>query len=109
MTVSVAETDSSQLGSEGARFVKRFSAAVGSAVQPYSTSAAQATEVLLDAIARSGRDACLGELRAGRRACGRRHLGTFHFDANGDTNAGIVTVYRIEHGRPAIWQVIPGA
>ncbi len=36
-------------------------------------------------------------------------LGTFHFTANGDTNAGIVTVYRIERGRPVIWQVIRGA
>ena len=109
MTVSVAETDSSRLGREGARFVKRFSAAVGSAVQPYSISAAQATEVLLDAIARSdGTRASVDSELAAERVVGGI-LGTFHFNANGDTNAGVVTVYRIEHGRPVIWQVIPGA
>jgi branched-chain amino acid transport system substrate-binding protein len=108
MTVSVAETDASQLGREGTRFVERFSAAVGSTVQPYSISAAQATEVLLDAIARSdGTRASVDSELAAERVVGGI-LGTFHFDANGDTNAGVVTVYRIEHGRPVVWQVIPG-
>jgi ABC-type branched-subunit amino acid transport system substrate-binding protein len=67
---------------------------------------AQATEVLLDAIAASD----------GTRASVTRHLlstrvkdgilGSFEFDANGDTTAGGVTMYRIEQGKPRVLSVI---
>jgi ABC-type branched-subunit amino acid transport system substrate-binding protein len=62
--------------------------------------------VLLDAIAASD----------GRRASVTRNLlrtrvkngilGNFEFDANGDTTAGGVTMYRIENGKPRVLAVL---
>ena len=106
VTVSIAETDPAQLTGAGAVFTSGFGAAVGSAVQPYSASAAQATDTLLAAIARSNgtRASVNARLRAEQTTGGI--LGTFHFDANGDTTAGIVTVYRVENGRAVVWEVL---
>jgi branched-chain amino acid transport system substrate-binding protein len=69
------------------------------AEQPGALEAAQATEIVLDAIARSDgtRASVLAELRAAEVTDGI--LGTFRFDDNGDMTPGWVPIVRIT--RPA--------
>jgi branched-chain amino acid transport system substrate-binding protein len=68
---------------------------------PYSLHAAQATELVLDAIARSdgSRASVLRGLRGARVRDGI--LGTFRLDANGDITPARVTILRITGGTPS--------
>ena len=90
------------LGGEGRRFVADFQKALGRPVEFYSASAAQATETLLDAIARSDgtRASVTREVFKARVRNGI--LGSFSFDRNGDTTAGSVTIYRVVDGKPKL-------
>jgi branched-chain amino acid transport system substrate-binding protein len=97
-----------QLGPAAQRFVKEFGATQGGAeVEPFSVFAAQAAEVLLDAIARSDgtRRSVIEELFATRVRNGI--LGSFRFDRNGDTTLNPVTILRAEEpgGRTTIMSV----
>jgi branched-chain amino acid transport system substrate-binding protein len=95
-----------RLRGEGQRFVAEFGRAIGRPVQVYSVTSAQATEVLLDAIARSDgtRASVTRELFKTKVTSGI--LGTFSFDRNGDTTAGAVTIYRVKAGQPTVFKVI---
>ena len=94
MYVTVAGEPPEKLTGAGADFVKNFGAQVGTAVNPYSTYAAQAMAVMLDAIAKSD----------GTRASVNNNLlhtkvtdgilGTFTINSNGDTTRNPVTVYQ---------------
>lgn len=68
--------------------------------------AAQATEILLAAIARSNgtRASVTAHVLADRVNGGI--LGTFRFDRNGDMSPGPVTVYRVKHGHQTINRVV---
>ena len=86
-----------QLPPEGRRFVREFSATQpGRAINAFVPYAAQATEVLLDAIGRSdgSRASVIRELFATRVEDGI--LGSFTFDANGDITPATIPVFRIE-------------
>ncbi len=86
-----------RLGPAGKRFVRAFAATQpGADIQPTSVYAAQAAEVLLDAIARSDgtRASVVRELFRTRIANGL--LGGVSFDANGDVVATPVTILRAE-------------
>ncbi len=91
----VAATD--RFPSAGVRWVRRFAATQpGRRVDPWAVYAAQATEVLLDAIARSDgtRASVLREVFATTVRNGL--LGSFSFDANGDVSDMPVTIARID-------------
>ena len=95
--VSLSGIVSSGLPPVGARFAKRFAATQpGADVEPSAVYAAQATEVLLDAIARSDgtRASVLRELFRTRVRDGL--LGSFGFDRNGDISESPVTILRVE-------------
>ena len=68
--------------------------------------AAQAAEVLLDAIARSdgSRASVVAELF--RTEVKNAILGSFRFDRNGDISPATATVYRIEHGRAVLERLV---
>jgi branched-chain amino acid transport system substrate-binding protein len=97
MFVTVAGSSADALVTEGGRgreFINAFKADTGvGRVEPYTAYAAQAAEVLLDAIEASGDD------RAG--IIENTHnvtiedgiLGTFSINAEGDVNTGAITVY----------------
>jgi class 3 adenylate cyclase/ABC-type branched-subunit amino acid transport system substrate-binding protein/streptogramin lyase len=106
MTVSVAGLPNGQLPVAGKAFVAAFGKAVGETPYVYSPFAAQAAEVLLNAIARSdgSRASVIAQLFKTRVSNGI--LGSFSIDANGDTTAGAVTIYRIVHGKPTVFRVI---
>ena len=80
----------------GARFVERFGRTqAGAAIEPSAVYAAQATQVLLDAIARSDgtRASVVRELFRTRVEGGL--LGSFGFDRNGDITESPVTILRV--------------
>jgi len=88
-----------RLGPAGRRFVRAFAATQpGAEIQPSAVYAAQATEVLLDAIARSDgtRASVIRELF--RSKVTRGLLGDFSFDENGDISESPITILRAERG-----------
>jgi branched-chain amino acid transport system substrate-binding protein len=97
--VSLAGAVTERLPPAGARWVERFAATQpGVEIEPSAVYAAQATEVLLDAIARSDgtRASVVDELFETRVRNGL--LGAFGFDANGDITESPVTVMRVARG-----------
>jgi len=109
LTVSVPGVPNERLPRRGQKFVAAFQRAVGTTPFPYTVYAAQATEVLLQAIAASD----------GTRASVRRNLfkarvsngllGSFSIDSHGDTTANAITIYRIRGGKPMLVDVITPA
>jgi branched-chain amino acid transport system substrate-binding protein len=94
--VSFTGIVTSTLPRAGARFVERFSRTqAGVAVEPTAVYAAQATEVLLDAIGRSDgtRASVVDELFRTRVRNGL--LGSFSFDGNGDISESPVTILQV--------------
>jgi len=78
--------------------------------ETYSVYAAQAAEVVLDALARSDgtRDSVVRELFRTRVQDGI--VGDFSITAAGDTTARAISIYRIEGGRQELFTVlIPAA
>jgi branched-chain amino acid transport system substrate-binding protein len=97
--VAVAGVVMERLPPAGARFAESFGRTQpGAEVEPSAVYAAQATEVLLDAIARSdgSRGSVLDQLFHTRVRDGL--LGSFAFDANGDTTESPVTILRVVRG-----------
>jgi branched-chain amino acid transport system substrate-binding protein len=98
VSVSVPGLPTSRFPQAGKAFVAAFDRAVGHTPTPYSVYAAQATQVLLDAIAHSN----------GTRNSVRAHLfttkisngiiGSFSFNRNGDTTGAAVTIYHVGNG-----------
>ncbi len=91
----LGETDAKRLPPTGRQFVKEFRASErAKQFNPFTIYAAQAAEVLLDAIARSDgtRASVTRELMAARVRNGI--VGSFRFDRNGDTTIQRVTILR---------------
>lgn len=97
--VSLAGIVPERLPAGGAEFVGRFRRTqAGADIEPAAVYAAQATEVLLDAIARSDgtRASIVEELFRTRVKSGL--LGSFGFDRNGDITESPVTILRVRTG-----------
>ncbi len=97
--VSITGVVSERLPPGGARFVEALRRTQpGVEIEPSAVYAAQATEVLLDAIARSDgtRGSVLDELFRTRVQNGL--LGAFGFDRNGDTTESPITILRVAGG-----------
>lgn len=96
MYVALAGQPPGELGPAGRSFVRSFRRGRPErAIAPYTLEAAQATEAVLQAIARSDgtRASVLRELRALEIENGI--LGSFRFDRNGDITPSPITIYRI--------------
>jgi class 3 adenylate cyclase/ABC-type branched-subunit amino acid transport system substrate-binding protein/streptogramin lyase/predicted Ser/Thr protein kinase len=97
--ISLGGLTTDHLSPAGRRFVKEFGATQpGGEVDPFAVYAAQATEVLLDAIGRSDgtRRSVVKQLFRTRVKNGI--LGSFRFDENGDTTSIPLTIVRAERG-----------
>jgi branched-chain amino acid transport system substrate-binding protein len=105
-TVSITSAPPERLSGKGARFVAEFENAIGRPVEVYSVAAAQATEVLLDAIASSDGSRASVTSNVFKTKVTKGILGSFSFDRNGDTTAGAVTIYRIVGGKQTVFAVI---
>ena len=106
MTVSVAGTPLSTLPREGQRFVAHLRAALHQEPHPFAIYAAQATDILLDAISRSD-----GTRWSVSRELLRTHvhdgvLGDFAFTPRGDTTSGAVTIFRVARDKMRLFDVI---
>jgi branched-chain amino acid transport system substrate-binding protein len=106
MTVSAPGVPNEQLPAKGRQFVAAFGKAVGEGPGPYPAYAAQAAEVLLDAIARSNGTRASVTKQLFMTSVKNGILGTFSIDRNGDTTAGAITIYRIVRGKPTVLSVI---
>jgi branched-chain amino acid transport system substrate-binding protein len=98
MYISLPGLVTQRLTPKARSFVRDFGATQrGAEVEPSAVYAAQAAEVLLDALARSDgtRAGVLTELTRTRVTNGL--LGNFRFDRNGDTTLNQVTILRPEH------------
>lgn len=104
MYVGTAGTTLARLSPLGRQIARRFGPyRLGSGGPAY---AAEATEVLLDAIARSDgtRASVTRALLATRIRDGI--LGSFSFDANGDSTLNPILIFRIEHGKGVLNRVL---
>jgi branched-chain amino acid transport system substrate-binding protein len=105
--VSIAGQPNENLGPTGQKFVKDFGATQpGGQVDPYSSYAAQATDVLLTAIDKSDgtRADVASKLFDTKVTDGI--LGNFQINQDGDTNANPVTMYLIKGGKQTTYKVI---
>jgi DNA-binding SARP family transcriptional activator/ABC-type branched-subunit amino acid transport system substrate-binding protein/DNA-binding beta-propeller fold protein YncE len=106
MVISFPVVPPTRFPPSGREFAKEFEEAVGGPADPYSMAVAQATEVLLDAIAASDGTRASVSRNLFRTRVEDGILGDFEIDQNGDTTAGGVTMYRIENGRPRVVDVV---
>jgi len=92
--ISVAGEPPSKLTGKGATFVKQFSKSIGQEANPYAAYGAEATEVLLSAIARSGGNrADVAKALFGMNVA-NSILGSFTINSQGDTSGAAVTIYK---------------
>ena len=105
MTVSIPGVPLSSLRGDGARFVGRFGRLIGGRPDVYAVYAAEATEVLLDAIRRSDgtRRSIVSALFATHVRNGL--LGSFAFTPQGDITRRAITTYRVTNGALRLWRV----
>ncbi|MEP6909503.1 MAG: BTAD domain-containing putative transcriptional regulator [Actinomycetota bacterium] len=96
--VSLPGLTTERLPPAGRRFLREFAATQPGRVDATAVYAAQATEVLLSAIARSdgSRESVLRELFATQMKDGI--LGSFTFSATGDTTSTPITILRAQRG-----------
>jgi branched-chain amino acid transport system substrate-binding protein len=106
MTVSVAGLPNTALKGAGKTFLSAFSKVVNKQADPYSVYAAQAAEVLYQAIVKS--DGTRSSITANlfKTKISNGILGTFSINANGDTTSNPVTVYKIVGGKSTTFKVI---
>jgi branched-chain amino acid transport system substrate-binding protein len=106
MTVSVAGLPNTDLKGAGKTFLGAFSKVVGKQADPYSVYAAQAAEVLYQAIAKSdgSRSSVTSNLFKTKVTNGI--LGSFTINSNGDTSSNPVTIYKIAGGKSTNFKVI---
>jgi branched-chain amino acid transport system substrate-binding protein len=108
MTVSVPGPPNG-LTARGRAFVAAFGRIVGQKPAQFSAYWAQAAVVLLDAIARSNGTRASVAAQLFKTKVANGILGSFSIDANGDTTARSVTIYRIARGQPTVLKVITPA
>jgi len=106
MTISVPGVALASLPPAGKRFVRAFGHAIGQSADPYAVYAAQATQILLDAIARSDgtRTSVTRKLFSTKVHDGI--LGTFSITPTGDLNTAAVTIERLTNGQIKLLRVL---
>jgi DNA-binding SARP family transcriptional activator/ABC-type branched-subunit amino acid transport system substrate-binding protein len=106
MTLSYPGPAIGLLKGEGARFVASFSEKFGAKPDRFAVNAAQAMDVLLDAIARSDgtRASVTRELFATRISNGI--LGSFWITPTGDTTLNAVAIYRVARGKATTFETV---
>jgi branched-chain amino acid transport system substrate-binding protein len=105
--VSVAGLPNSKLTGKGRAFLIAFTKSNhGKPPDPYSVYAAQATVVMLNAIAKGGGTRSGTTTALLKTALPNSILGNVAFNAQGDVKGGPVAIYRIVNGKSADYSVI---
>jgi branched-chain amino acid transport system substrate-binding protein len=87
-----------QLTGTGKEFVDGFTEKAGKAPNPYTAYAAQAAQVMLDAIEKGGTDRAAVASALFETDVQDGIIGSFQIDENGDTTLGTVSVYQVKNG-----------
>jgi branched-chain amino acid transport system substrate-binding protein len=106
MYVSVAGLPNSALKGAGASFVKAFTKADKKAPDPYSVYAAQAAEVLIQAISQSNGTKSDVAKQLFKVNLPNSILGKVSFNANGDVTSNPVTIYKVIKKQSTTYRVI---
>jgi len=106
MYVSVAGLPNSALKGAGQSFVKAFTKADHKAPDPYSVYAAQAAEVIIQAVAQSNGSRSDVAKQLFKVNLKNSILGNVSFNANGDVTANPVTIYKVIRGGSTTYKVI---
>jgi DNA-binding SARP family transcriptional activator/ABC-type branched-subunit amino acid transport system substrate-binding protein len=106
MTMSYPGPAVGRLRAEGARFVASYSEKFSEKPDRFAVNAAQAMDVLLDAIARSDgtRESVTRKLFATRVSNGI--LGSFWITPTGDTTLNAVAIYRVTGGKVTTFRTV---
>ncbi len=106
MYVSVAGLPNSKLPPAGQAFVKSFTASAGATPDPYAVYAAQAADVMIQAISKSDgtRAGVAGQLF--KVSIPNGILGPVAFNKNGDVSANPVSIYKVKNGLSTTYKVI---
>jgi branched-chain amino acid transport system substrate-binding protein len=99
MTFSQPGPSNASLGREGKRFVASFSKRFGAPPTRFAVAAAQAIDVLLDAISRSDGTRSSVTSNLFKTQVSNGILGSFGITPTGDTTLNVVAIYRIIRGR----------
>src|SRR6185437_12619670 len=105
-TVSVAGLPNTSLKGAGKAFVKAFTKADHASPDPYSVYAAQAAEVVVQAIAQSNGTRADIAKQLFKVNLKNSILGNVSFTKNGDVTANPVTIYRVKGGKSTTFKVI---
>ncbi len=97
---------SDQLEGAGKTFVDDFTAEIGHAPDPYTSYAAQAAEVLLEAIDEANGERAEVAANLFDLEISDGILGDFSIDENGDTTLGTVSVWQVKSGKPEFVKLI---
>ena len=106
MTVSVAGLPNNALKGAGKAFVKAFSKADHRAPDPYSVYAAQAADVMIQAIAQSNGTRADVTKQLFKVNLQSSILGNVTFNANGDVTSNPVTIYKVKGSTYPPYKVI---
>jgi len=111
MTFSQPGPLTDSLGREGKRFVASFSKRFGAKPTRFAVAAAQAIDVLLDAIARSDGTRSSVTTNLFKTQISNGILGSFGITPTGDTTLNVVAIYRIIGGKVTTFAnvVVPDA
>jgi branched-chain amino acid transport system substrate-binding protein len=104
--VTVAGVPTEELKGRGKEFIDGFAAATGNRPGPYAAYAAQAADLLLDAIADSDGDRAKVVENVFATKVEGGILGDFSISPTGDTDQNPVTAYRIVNGEQTTFTVI---
>jgi branched-chain amino acid transport system substrate-binding protein len=105
-TVSVAGLPNTALKGAGKAFVAAFTKADGRAPDPYSVYAAQAVEVLVQAIKQSNGTRADVAKQMFKVRLAASILGNVGFNSNGDVTSNPVTIYKVVGGKTTTYKVI---
>jgi branched-chain amino acid transport system substrate-binding protein len=105
-TVSVAGLPNSELKGAGTAFVKAFTKADHNTPDPYSVYAAQAAEVIVQAITQSNGTRADIAKQLFKVNLKNSILGNVSFNANGDVTSNPVTIYQVKGGKSTTLKVI---
>jgi branched-chain amino acid transport system substrate-binding protein len=109
MWISIAGQPYANLPAAGKKFAAAFGKSIGLAaakVNPYSNYGATAMQVLLQSIAKS--DGSRASVTKGLFGISvpSSPIGSFKLNANGDTNAGVISFYQIKGGQAVFKQIV---
>ena len=106
VTVSIVGLPNESLKGAGKAFVKAFTKADHRAPDPYAVYAAQAAEVVVQAIANSNGTRADITKQIFKTNLKNSILGNIKFNANGDVTSPAVTIYRVKGGKSTTYKVI---